>query len=73
MRNRITHGYDRVDFKEVWKVTQNDLRPMIRELEKYFLQLEQERQQQTQKIQQAQQLSIRPPRPRESRGPRMGM
>lgn len=73
MRNRIAHSYDRVDFKEVWKVTQNDLRPMIRQLEKYFLQLEQARQQEALKIQQAQQSSTRPPRPWEGHGPKMGM
>jgi uncharacterized protein with HEPN domain len=36
LRNRIAHTYDQVDFKEVWKITQQDLKPLISELEKYF-------------------------------------
>ena len=36
MRNRIAHTDDKVDFKEVWKVVEQDLKPLISELEKYF-------------------------------------
>jgi uncharacterized protein with HEPN domain len=36
MRNRIAHHYDKVDFVEVWKVTQKDLQPLISELEHYM-------------------------------------
>ena len=41
LRNRIAHTYEQVDFKEVWKITQHDLKPLITELEKYLLQLKQ--------------------------------
>ena len=65
MRNRIAHTYDKVDFVEVWKVLQNDLKPLISELEKYF------RQQQAQEILQSLQPKIVSPKSRQ--GPRMGM
>jgi len=64
MRNRIAHTYSKVDFKEVWKVSQHDLRTLISELEKYFIRLaEAERLKQSP--------GIRPAPP--SHGPRMGM
>lgn len=65
LRNRIAHTYSKVDFVEVWKVLQHDLKPLISELEKYF------RQQQAQTILQALQPKIAPPKPRQ--GPRMSM
>lgn len=70
MRHRIAHSYDRVDFREVWKVTQHDLKPLISELEKYLLQ-ERQRQQQAE-TPRLRQSAVRPPRPGEGRGPRMG-
>ena len=36
MRNRIAHHYDKVDFVEVWKVTQQDLVPLVSALERYL-------------------------------------
>ena len=36
MRNRITHEYERVDFREVWSVTQENIVLLIAELAKYF-------------------------------------
>ena len=36
MRNRIAHHYDKVDFVEVWKVTQQDLNPLASELGRYL-------------------------------------
>lgn len=36
MRNRIAHHYDKVDFVEVWKVTQQDLAPLVSLLERYL-------------------------------------
>jgi uncharacterized protein with HEPN domain len=47
MRNRIAHHYDKVDFVEVWKVTQQDLLPLVAALKRYFLE-EQQRQESTQ-------------------------
>jgi len=32
LRNRIAHAYDKVDFKEVWKVAQQEMSLMIAEL-----------------------------------------
>jgi uncharacterized protein with HEPN domain len=34
MRNRIVHGYDKVDFDILWDTIQLDLPPLILELEK---------------------------------------
>jgi len=68
LRNRIAHTYNKVDFKEVWKVTQQDLKPLISELEKHFLQLRQ-KQEEAERLKQSP--GIRPPRPWD--GPRMGM
>ncbi len=34
MRNRLIHGYDDVDLEIVWDTIQNDLQPLIAELEK---------------------------------------
>lgn len=70
LRNRIAHTYDKVDFTEVWKITQQDLRPLITELEKHFRQLEKAAQA-TIKIQQASHQTVAPPHPRT--GPRMGI
>jgi uncharacterized protein with HEPN domain len=36
MRNRIAHDYGKVNFREVWKVTQQDIKPLITALEGYF-------------------------------------
>lgn len=36
MRNRIAHDYGAIDFKIVWKVTQNDIGPLISALEAHF-------------------------------------
>ena len=33
MRNHLTHGYDDIDFDEVWLVTQDDLPPLISQLQ----------------------------------------
>jgi len=38
MRNRIAHDYGKVDFREVWSVTQQDIEPLIAALEAYFRQ-----------------------------------
>ncbi len=67
LRNRIAHHYESVDFREVWKITQQDLKPLVTELEKYF------RQQLslTQKISQSLGLKIDPPK--QGHGPRMGI
>lgn len=32
-RNRLIHGYDRVDFDILWQIVQSDLPPLIRSLE----------------------------------------
>lgn len=34
MRNRIIHGYDKVDFDLLWDTVQADLPPLIKELKK---------------------------------------
>jgi len=70
LRNRIAHNYESVDFREVWKITQQDLKSLISELEKYIQQLK-PAQTLAQKIPQAMHLKIDPPNPRQ--GPRMGM
>ena len=36
MRHRISHDYGRVNFRVVWKTVQEDLPPLIAELEKYL-------------------------------------
>ena len=36
MRHRISHDYGRVNFRVVWKTAQEDLPPLIAELEKYL-------------------------------------
>lgn len=34
LRNRLIHGYDEVDFDVLWAILQDDLPPLIAELEK---------------------------------------
>ncbi len=34
LRNRLIHGYDQVNFDLLWEIVQNDLPPLITELEK---------------------------------------
>ena len=70
MRNRIAHDYGSVNFRIVWKVTKEELSPLISELDKY-LQEQAHRQELARKIEQAHHLTVRPPRPKQ--GPRMGM
>lgn len=36
MRNRITHEYDRINYRQVWGVTQDHIAPLIAALEGYF-------------------------------------
>lgn len=36
MRNRIAHDYGAVDFRIVWRVTQEEIEPLIAELQRYF-------------------------------------
>jgi uncharacterized protein with HEPN domain len=36
LRNRIAHDYGAVDFNIVWNVTQNEIKPLIKELKSYF-------------------------------------
>ncbi len=36
MRNRIVHDYGAVDFQIVWAVTQEEIEPLISDLEAYF-------------------------------------
>ena len=36
MRNRITHEYDRINYRQVWEVTQDHIAPLIAALEGYF-------------------------------------
>lgn len=38
MRNRIAHDYDKVNFRIVWDISQNDLLPLIAALEKHLAQ-----------------------------------
>jgi uncharacterized protein with HEPN domain len=33
-RNRIIHGYATVDLEIIWNITQNDLKPLRKEIEK---------------------------------------
>jgi uncharacterized protein with HEPN domain len=37
LRNRIAHAYDKVDFKEVWNVVQQNMSPLIVELSTHLL------------------------------------
>jgi uncharacterized protein with HEPN domain len=39
MRNRVSHGYDRVDFEIVWKTICNDLPELYRHVSKLASQL----------------------------------
>jgi uncharacterized protein with HEPN domain len=70
LRNLIAHTYDQVDFREVWKITQNDLKPLISELERYLQKLKQQ-QDEAARIRQIQLQTIQPPRP--SNGPKLGL
>ncbi len=36
MRNRIAHEYDRIDYRKVWGVTQENIAPLIAALQKHF-------------------------------------
>ena len=36
MRNRIAHEYDRIDYRKVWGVAQENIAPLAAALEKYF-------------------------------------
>jgi len=36
LRNRLVHGYDRVDFDILWDIVHDDLPPLIAKLEKVF-------------------------------------
>jgi uncharacterized protein with HEPN domain len=85
LRNRIAHGYHEVDFKEVWKITQNELKPLIAEVEKVLKTLNEqqrqaeknqqeaaaEKQKQAERERMNPSIAIRPPGP--SNGPRMGI
>jgi len=33
LRNRLIHGYDRVDFDVLWQIVKEDLPPLIKQLE----------------------------------------
>jgi uncharacterized protein with HEPN domain len=67
MRHRISHDYGRVNFRVVWKTVQEDLPPLIAELEKYL-----ERQRVAAEL--ARKIHGLPPEaPRPRQGPRMGM
>jgi len=70
LRNRIAHTYDQVDFREVWKITQNDLKPLISELERYLKKLKQQ-QDEAERMRQVQSQAIQPPR--SGNGPKLGM
>jgi uncharacterized protein with HEPN domain len=39
MRNRVSHGYDKVDFEMVWKTIQNDLPALYAQIETVRLQI----------------------------------
>lgn len=67
MRHRISHDYGRVNFRVVWKTVQEDLPPLIAELEKYL-----------ERLRRSEQLAPKihapaPEAPRPSQGPRMSM
>jgi uncharacterized protein with HEPN domain len=67
MRHRISHDYGRVNFRVVWKTVQEDLPPLIAELEKYL-----ERQRVAAEL--ARKIhGLAPETPRPKQGPRMGM
>lgn len=70
MRNRIAHDYGAVNFRVVWTVTQEELKPMLTELERYLRQQARESVRVTQS-RQSQLPGIHPPPPRN--GPRLGM
>ncbi|MBP9901164.1 MAG: DUF86 domain-containing protein [Verrucomicrobia bacterium] len=70
MRNRISHDYGGVNFKVVWKVASEELKPMLTELQKYFVRLVQQ-ETEARRLQQSLNLNIPPHTPRQ--GPRMGM
>jgi len=59
-----------VGFREVWKITQNDLKPLISELERYLNKLKQQRDE-TERMRQIQSQTIQPQRP--SNGPKLGL
>ena len=40
MRHRIVHGYDRIDFPLLWKTIQEDLPPLIGQLDEAIARLE---------------------------------
>lgn len=36
LRNRMAHAYGQVDFREVWKITQQDLQPLVDALRRHL-------------------------------------
>ena len=36
LRNRIVHDYGAIDFKIVWRVTRDEIAPLVRALEKHL-------------------------------------
>jgi uncharacterized protein with HEPN domain len=40
VRNRLVHGYDRVDLDILWEIVSHDLPPLVAELEKIIAVLE---------------------------------
>ena len=37
LRNRVIHGYDRVDFDIVWEIVKTDLPPMVEAIDRFLL------------------------------------
>jgi len=72
LRNRIAHSYDQVDFREVWKITQHDLQPLITELEKYFREIQRQEAPQSQE-KHVPQTKMPPPDINEGSGPRISL
>jgi len=72
LRNRIVHDYGGVNFRVVWTVAQEELQPLIGELEQYALH-QQKLMGQTQRALEEKRLALKPIAPKPKQGPQLGL
>ena len=70
LRNRIVHDYGGVNFRVVWTVAQEELQPLIGELEQYALH-QQKPMRQTQRALEEKRLTLKPMAPKPKLGPQV--
>ncbi len=72
LRNRIVHDYGTVNFRVVWTIAQEELHPLIGELEQYALR-QQQAMREAQSVLEAPRPAVKPPAPKQGPGYRMGL